>query len=194
MDFITSDWHFCHKNACGKDGFLPDRVGFSDIDEMNEAIIKSINDSTTKNDRIYHLGDVGIGNETKVMELINRIDATVIFVNGNHDNSKRTNKLKQAGYEVHEVGIRIKKDGVVYLLSHYPMQLGDYRKNIRNFCGHIHESEAFGANTLNVGIDSPEIKSLGLDFGQPVPIEKAMKLVEEKWEARIVALKMIELP
>lgn len=181
--FITSDWHFYHKNICGEEGFETKTRGhFKSVDEMNDEIIKNINQNTSPDDTIIHLGDVGLGSPTKMFEVVSRIHCNIIFINGNHDNSKLAKKLVNNGYEVHDVGMRYKQDGKVYLLSHYPLGLGDKRVNIRNLCGHIHGEVAFGWNVLNVGVDSPEIESLNLKFGQPIKIEDAIKLVEEKWE------------
>ena len=180
--YITSDTHFGHENICGENGFVETRKHFKDADEMNDAIIKSINKHTDSNDVIYHLGDIGFGKPNSILEIVERIDAKVIFIRGNHDNSKVVKKLIKAGYEVNDVGIRHKQDGKIYLLTHYPLGLGNKRVNIRNICGHIHETEAWDWNAINIGVDSPEIAPLGLEFGQPVPLQDAIDLVEAKWE------------
>lgn len=181
--FVTSDWHFSHKNICGINGFETETRGiFETTEEMNNEIIKNIKLNTQDTDKIIHFGDIGFGNPKDLLELVNSIKREIIFIRGNHDNSKMSKILKEAGYEVHDVGMRHKENGKIYLFSHYPMDLGNQRVNIRNLCGHIHGLPANGLNTLNIGIDSPEIKSLGLAFGQPVPLSEAIRLVEDKWQ------------
>lgn len=181
--YITSDWHFSHKNICGPDGFESKTRGqFDSTDAMNDTIIRRINSRVDVNDTIYFLGDIGMIAPTKIVPLIKRIKANIVFVRGNHDNTKQVKKLRGAGYEVHDVGFRVKKDGKVYILSHYPIGLGEKRVNLRNICGHIHSNAAYDANVINIGIDSPEIEPLYLPFGEPVPLDDAIRLVEEKWE------------
>lgn len=181
--YVTSDWHFDHSNICGQNSFEPETRGhFATIDHMNDTIINNINHNTKTDDVIYHFGDIGLGRPNRLLELVNRIHCKIVFIRGNHDNSKLIKKLIQNGYEVHDVGYRHKQDGKIYLFTHYPLGIGDKRVNIRNLCGHIHGETSYGWNVLNIGIDSPEIKSLGLKFGQPVPLDDAIRLVDEKWE------------
>lgn len=187
--FITSDWHFDHNNICGKDGFVPTRNHFESVEEMNEEIIKQINSVATKEDVLYHLGDIGLGKPKRLFELLERINPRIVLVAGNHDsfsniakNNYVVDKNGNMRYTIHEVGTRHKQNGKVYLLSHYPLGLGDQRINLRNFCGHIHENASYGANVLNVGVDSPELPK-DLPFGQPLRIEVAIDLVEAKWSS-----------
>ena len=51
MDYFTSDLHHNHKKL------LQER-GFSTVEEMDEVITKSINDTCGKDDTLYILGDV----------------------------------------------------------------------------------------------------------------------------------------
>lgn len=191
--FITSDWHFDHNNICGKDGFVPTRNHFESVEEMNEEIIKQINSVATKEDVLYHLGDIGLGKPKRLFELLERINPRIVLVAGNHDSFSKTmkyiaknnyvvDKNGNMRYTIYEVGTRHKQNGKVYLLSHYPLGLGDQRINLRNFCGHIHENASYGANVLNVGVDSPELPK-DLPFGQPLRIEVAIDLVEAKWSS-----------
>ena len=189
--FITSDWHFDHNNICGKDGFVSTRTHFESVEEMNEEIIKQINSVATKEDVLYHLGDIGLGKPKRLFELLERINPRIVLIAGNHDSFSKTmkyiaknnyvvDKNGNMRYTIYEVGTHHKQNGKVYLLSHYPLGLGDQRINLRNFCGHIHENAPYGANVMNVGVDSPELPD-DLPFGQPLRIEKAIEVVEEKW-------------
>lgn len=189
--FVTSDWHLNHNNIFGLDGFTQTRKHFKTKDEMNYAIIEAINAVTTKEDVLYHLGDIGFGSPKVLFELLEMINPRMVFVGGNHDNSKLKKYILNNNYETkygmryeyHDVGFKEKRDGKVYLFSHYPIGLGDYRANLRNICGHIHEETPSGWNVLNVGVDSPELPK-ELPFGQPLKLDDAMDLVEDKWNTQ----------
>jgi calcineurin-like phosphoesterase family protein len=55
--FFTADTHFFHRR-------LAEMRGFADISAMNEALVEEWNAVVAKNDRVYHLGDVALGNPT----------------------------------------------------------------------------------------------------------------------------------
>ena len=192
MDYITSDQHFFHKNICGEEGFVSTRKHFKNVEEMNEYIISSYNSVVKPGDNVINLGDLCIN--TKPVELFNvlkRLNGTMEIVKGNHDSSRFLKYLEKHNYEYNgkpkftiiPMGKTVKREGVVYYLTHYPQGLGEYRKNIRNLCGHIHEEVARESNILNVGVDSPEISNLGIPFGTPVDLNVAMDLVTDKWES-----------
>ena len=199
--FITSDWHFFHNNACGPEGFISTRKKFSSVEEMNDNIIKTINQKVSRDDTIIHLGDIGFGKPKKLFETLEKINGQIILIKGNHDSSKLFKYIVNNNYHypysnpkkhkqspdrvkflVEEVGLREKMNGKVYYLTHYPFQLGEQRKNMRSICGHIHEQIALDANMINVGIDSPEITSKISNFGEPLLLEDAVELVDKKWE------------
>ena len=55
--FFTSDTHFCH----GRE-FLYGPRGFTNAEEMNEAIIERWNSVVKPTDLVYHLGDTILNN------------------------------------------------------------------------------------------------------------------------------------
>ena len=182
--YITSDLHLFHYNAMGVDGFIKTRLHFGDVEEMNETIIRAINSTVKKEDTLIHCGDFGFGKPKVLFEQLERINAhKVILVKGNHDSSKFFKYIKnhneEGKYELHDVGLIKKANKKVYYITHYPLGLGQDRRNLRNLCGHIHEQDPREANCLNIGIDSPSFPNL--PFGTPVLIEDAFNKVEEKW-------------
>lgn len=189
-EFITSDWHFSHRNICGEDAFVETRKGFSSIEEMNTHIISSINSVVTNEDTIYHLGDIGFGKPKELYEILTQIRGQIHLFKGNHDDSKLLKYIVNHNYllgdgrnkfVLHEVGIIIKRNKVVFYLTHYPLGLGEYRRNMRSICGHIHDDAARDANVINVGIDSPELPKNN-KFAAPIELDMAMELVNKKWE------------
>ena len=184
--YITSDLHLFHHNATGPNGFIKTRTHFKDAEEMNEAIIHAINSIVKEKDTLIHCGDFGFGKPRVLFEQLERINAhKVILIKGNHDSDKFFKYIKnhneEEKYELHDVGLIKKANKKVYYITHYPLGLGEYRKNMRNLCGHIHEQDPREANCLNVGIDSPSFSNL--PFGTPVLVEDAFNKVEEKWSS-----------
>lgn len=191
-EFITSDWHFGHKNICGKDGFCPETRGhFECVDQMNTALLDNVNNVVTYRDTLYHLGDIAIsGKPSSIFETLCKINGQLVLVKGNHDSSRLFNYLNKNNYELldgrlkfvtYDVGLIIKRSKRVYYLTHYPLGLGEQRVNMRNLCGHIHQLLPRESNILNVGVDSPQLPK-DLPFGQPLELDKAMAIVDTNWE------------
>lgn len=191
-EFITSDWHFGHKNICGKDGFCPITRGqFKDVEEMNQTLTDHINKVVTNEDILYHLGDISLKNKNKdIFDTLTRINGQLVLVKGNHDASRTFNYLNKHNYNLpngkpkfvtYDVGLIIKRSKRVYYLTHYPLGLGEQRVNMRNLCGHIHQLVPRESNILNVGVDSPQLPK-DLPFGQPLELDKAMAIVDTNWE------------
>lgn len=184
--YITSDWHFGHKNMVGPNGIVAQRRHFQTTEEMNEAIIAGVNSVVHKDDVIYFLGDATLGLKPReVLPLLERINGHIIMFRGNHDTSKMFKYIANNGtkgkFELVDVGITVKANGKRYYLSHFPIGLGDKRKNLRSICGHIHEESASAPNVINLCIDSPELP-IGTEFAQPILLSIAMELVDQKWE------------
>lgn len=188
--YITSDWHLFHRNIMGESGFVETRKHFDYVEEMNATIIKAINRVVTNDDEVYHLGDISMNAKPhKVFEVLTQIKGQLHLVKGNHDDSKVLNYLKKHNYllpngkdkfVIYEVGTIIKREGIQYYLTHYPLVIGAKRARMRSICGHIHENHAEDPNCLNVGIDSPELPK-DHPFGEPLEITVAMALVNTKW-------------
>lgn len=189
--FITSDWHFGHKNICGENGFVETRKHFKSVEEMNQEIIKAINSVVTDDDELYHLGDISLKKAHAVYDLLMQINGQIHLVKGNHDSSSKhfkyllshnsvlpSGKLK---FVVYDVGTIKKSNGIQYYLTHYPLELGEHRRTLRSLCGHIHDEKASDANCLNVGIDSPELPK-DHPFAVPLELELAFDLVDDKWD------------
>lgn len=189
MLYITSDTHFFHENINGPDGFVSTRKHFQSTEEMNETIVTNWNNKVTQHDTVIHAGDIALGPKpVEVFDLLKRLHGNLIIIPGNHDSMRRLIKyLTKNNYnynstpkfEIKEVGMRIKHNKKLYYVTHFPLMLGEWRANLRNFCGHIHDVGCRESNQLNIGIDSPEIGER--PFGEPILFDEAASLVEEKW-------------
>lgn len=189
---LTSDWHFFHKNAVEVEDFLPGRLQFKDVNEMNDTIVSNINSVVSNETSVLaHLGDISFGKPKETLEILNRIHVKhIVLIKGNHDNNKMLKYIAKKSpmveygnqqipkYIIVEVGIIQKYGGKSYYLTHYPLGLGK-REKLRSFCGHIHEKDPRDSNVLNVGIDSPSVSHL--PFGTPLSFEEAVKIIENKY-------------
>lgn len=192
MYYITSDPHWYHDNICGDNGFVKSRRIFKDSISMTETYITNWNSRVTSTDTTYILGDLSIKSDPElIFNVLKRLNGTLILIKGNHCVNKYGEKLYKyltennyqyngkPKYEIHEFGIRLKMNKKSFYLSHYPLGIGNFQRNLRVFCGHIHENVADAPNVLNVCWDSPE---LGDDMFYPIPLLKAIELVETKFD------------
>lgn len=98
MIFFTSDLHAYHKNICrGTSNWGEKDINcrdFDTIEEMNAAIIESINSRVGKDDTLYHLGDWSFGGWENIWNFRKQIICeNIIQINGNHDEHIQKNKF-----------------------------------------------------------------------------------------------------
>jgi calcineurin-like phosphoesterase family protein len=88
--FFTSDTHFGHKNIIRLSN-RPFKAtkNQTDIEVMNEAIVKNWNATVSPEDTVYHLGDVALGPIDESLAIIARLNGTKVLVTGNHDRNFR---------------------------------------------------------------------------------------------------------
>ena len=128
MRYFIADTHFNHENIikyCNRP--------FENVKEMNEYIITKWNSVVTKNDIVYHLGDVGFGTREELKNLVSRLNGTKILIRGNHDFRRGVNGWKKVGFvEVYRK--RLILDNLI--LTHEPIEV---EENFINVFGHIHD-------------------------------------------------------
>lgn len=87
MKFFTSDLHFSHKLMVTERGFI-------DADQMNNAIIRSINNYVRPEDELFIIGDLSFDNAEETNELLKQIKCKYMhLILGNHDNNKFIKKV-----------------------------------------------------------------------------------------------------
>ena len=67
--FVTSDLHFCHDRA-----FVYEPRGFSNVEEMNQAIVERWNAVVQPEDIVYVLGDIMLNNNEEGIRLFNSLN------------------------------------------------------------------------------------------------------------------------
>jgi len=79
--FFTADTHLRHKNILR---YQPNRK-YSDINEMNEALIRNWNSIVPECATVIHHGDFAFASKTKIKEYRERLNGRIIITLGNHD-------------------------------------------------------------------------------------------------------------
>lgn len=127
--WFISDTHFGHNNVikyCNRP--------FENTEEMDKALINNWNNLVSKDDIIYHLGDVAMTtNKERLRNYLSKLNGYKILVKGNHDSRKSKDYL--------ELGFNLvyNKPVVVgpFICSHKPIinDIGIYK----NVHGHTHD-------------------------------------------------------
>jgi calcineurin-like phosphoesterase family protein len=177
--WFTSDTHWHHKNIikyCNRP--------FSDIDEMDEALIKNWNSVVAPQDTVYHLGDVLFGGESQAGDLFRRLNGIIYFIEGNHD--KTMSNFKKVMYrdifqsfenKIHFLGNlkKIALFGQKIILCHYAMRVWDCcHHGSWNLYGHSHHTLPDDPNSLSLDV--------GVDCHNyfPISFEQIKKIMSKK--------------
>lgn len=171
MIWLTSDLHLGHANILKYN----DRP-YESVDEMDDALVKGINERVGRDDQLWILGDVAMGRAkvgTVGCFLAQVSCREVHLILGNHDPRDRRDELLAAGFasvsDYEELfwwkdGVEgSKKRPVRVVLSHYPFASWNGSAHGASMLhGHIHsqgpaynESQvAQGLRRYDVGVDA----------------------------------------
>lgn len=131
--WVTSDTHFGHENIIGY-GQRP----FSDVYDMDETLIERWNKVVKEGDKVYHLGDVWMGNGERAYKNLRRLKGKKRLVLGNHDDPRSA--PLQAFQKIYL--FRSFKDFGL-MLTHVPVHPGSIIRageGSINVHGHIHQN------------------------------------------------------
>lgn len=146
--FFTADHHFGHGKIIG----LCARP-FTDVEEMNEAMISTWNQTVGRRDDVWHLGDFAFrGGADFKAGIFSRLNGRKRLVVGNHDD-KATLSLPWSDPPVQLA--RVAAEGVRLVLCHYGLRVwpGLHRGAIHLY-GHSHGRLPGSSLCLDVGVDS----------------------------------------
>lgn len=136
--WIISDTHFQHENILK---FEPTRPG-STIQEHDEALIDNWNSVVKPGDKVYHLGDVVMGNKETFPKLWAKLHGKKRLIVGNHDNIRY---LSSGAFFEKVMLWRVWKEWNM-IFTHVPVSLqtlGEGRTDrdlTLNVHGHIHSN------------------------------------------------------
>jgi len=162
--WIISDTHFQHSNMLkflGDDG-LPFRgKHFSNQKECDELMIENWNKNIKPWDKVYHLGDVFMGDKMEFEKLWARLNGKKSLIVGNHDDIRYlSGKSSLTGdwfFRKIEVWKYFKFKENSFIATHVPMQLegsfeGEHRAYY-NVHGHIHNNKSPTSRHYNACVE-----------------------------------------
>ena len=162
MIYFTSDLHFCHNKE-----FIWKERGFNSVEEMNEFIVEQFNQIIKPDDDLYLLGDCCMGQNEDSIPLLAKINGMKHLAIGNHDTDARLVEYRIRNlFGSIEYGGRLKYHNTLFLLSHYPMQVGNSTKEkVWNLHGHTHQRFPLSAlpQCYNVGVDAHDCMPVSIE-------------------------------
>lgn len=142
--WFTSDFHFCHNKE-----FLYSPRGFTNVFDMNEAIINNWNEVVQPDDIVYVLGDLALNDDATALKCIKRLKGTLNVILGNHDTESRIDNYCDC-YNINSVKFadRVKFNKYSFFLCHYPTITSNFdekalRQKTINLCGHSHTKNRY---------------------------------------------------
>lgn len=178
--FFTSDLHFCHNKP-----FIYEPRGFTNIEDMNEAIVERWNKVVKPDNIVYCLGDTMLKDTARGCELIKRLNGQIFLIWGNHETDARKNAIFEncpnviGGWYAYV----IKYNKMNIYLSHYPSLTANYdtahfSQHILNLHGHSHQQKNF------MYPNNPFMYHVGMDSHNctPVHIDEVMTDVRQRWQ------------
>lgn len=158
--FFTSDTHYGHVNICAGVSNWDNKTRcrpYPNVEEMNDALVATINSRCKSGDILYHLGDWSFGGQHRIAEFRSRLDVgTIHLISGNHDHHQTHKKEKYlklfASIEPYQE-LKVGKQEIV--LFHYALRVWNNQgKGSWHLYGHSHGALPHRYNkSLDVGID-----------------------------------------
>ena len=180
--WFSSDTHFGHNKE-----FLYGPRGFTNIKDMNEAIIENWNSVVKPEDITYLLGDVMLGDNEVGIECLRQLNGQIFVIWGNHCTETRRNMLFMDGRTRHKMmggwyAFIIKHGKQSLYLSHYPTLTANYddkhfSQHVINLHGHTHPRTNWldprNPFMYHVGVDSHNCT--------PVHIDEIITDIRQRW-------------
>ncbi|MCX4357540.1 MAG: metallophosphoesterase family protein [Oscillospiraceae bacterium] len=154
MIYYTADFHLGHANII-KYGNRP----FSDVEEMDNALIANRRAVVKPNDDIYVLGDLMFKcNDPEAY--LKQLTGKIHLIKGNHDTFLKSELLERYFESIDDM-TTVADDGRRVFLCHYPLaEWPSYYRNVIHLFGHIHNNSNEASiimemlpNNYNVGVD-----------------------------------------
>jgi calcineurin-like phosphoesterase family protein len=89
--WLISDTHFFHANILkfkDSEGELIRGSRFSSVEEMNQCMLDNWNSVVKPGDKVYHLGDVFMGDKDTFVKYWSKLNGKKNLIVGNHDDIK----------------------------------------------------------------------------------------------------------
>ena len=159
---FTSDEHYGHSNIikfCNRP--------FSNVNEMDDILIKNHNKIANENTITVHIGDFSFHNVKIIIDIINQLEGKHLFISGCHDKilenqwNKIISECQQKLYttRIPEPILNIKVDNISITCCHYAMRRWPASHyDTWHLFGHTHcRLESYG-KCFDIGVDCNNYK------------------------------------
>jgi len=146
--FITSDLHFYHTGVLR---FCPDTRPWSNVDDMNAALIEHWNSIVGVDDEVISLGDFSFKGREATEAIISQLNGNITWVAGNHCRKV----LGAMGVPFYDY-LEFRFNGVKLCMMHYPIKhWNECDHGSIALHGHLHDSPSgIEGRTMDVGWDA----------------------------------------
>lgn len=168
MIYYTSDLHIGHANIlkhCNRP--------FSNVDEMNEALIENWNRRLCHNDTVFVLGDLFFRNALPASHYLERMKGKKHLIIGNHDRGwmKQTDVMRY--FEDISLMREVVDRGRKLTLCHYPMLAWNgCGKGAYHIYGHVHSNLDHGYGSILAAMPHALNACVDVNHFQPVTFEE----------------------
>jgi calcineurin-like phosphoesterase family protein len=137
--FFTADTHFGHEKAINYHSNDKKIRPWNSVNDQDRELIDNWNSVISKDDTVYHVGDVCDTSVVGIGDCVDRLNGIKILVKGNLDIADNSEYLKQFD-EVYDEFHTIELDGYRILLSHNYTSIENISKYncSLNIHGHLH--------------------------------------------------------
>lgn len=173
--YFISDTHWGHKNI-----IQYSKRPFTNVDEMNEALIANWNKLVKPEDTVYHLGDFAFMTYREFKNTCRRLNGSINVILGNHDNVI-TNNVRDliSSNSLNSVQDykEIKAGGKNFVLFHYGQRVWNksHHGSIHLY-GHSHGSLPPFGKSVDVGVDCKEIT----DEYRPIHLDEVLAYMDKR--------------
>lgn len=134
MNLYISDIHFGHRSVIDFD-----HRPFSDVEEMDNALIKLWNSRVSRDDQVYIIGDFCYRNEKAAEWYLRQLKGHKHLIIGNHDGALLKNEKAMTYFESVDKMMHVSDCGKEICLCHFPIaEWNGYYKGHWHIYGHIH--------------------------------------------------------
>lgn len=134
MKFYISDLHFGHRAVLDFEN-----RPFSDVEEMDNALIYLWNSRVTKNDQVYILGDFAFHNEKPYSDYLKRLQGQKHLLIGNHDKKLLKDTEAMNCFVSVDPYLEITDEQKHIILCHFPIaEWNGIFRGTYHIYGHLH--------------------------------------------------------
>lgn len=155
--FFTSDLHFGHSRVieyCKRP--------FQNVQEMDEALIRNWNAVVAKKDLVHVVGDLSFHGPLKTLEILSRLNGSIVLVKGNHDKKLKPEVLSRFAFIKDLYTAKVEDPEVTggvqrIVLCHYAMRVWDgSHRGVWHLYGHSHGSlpDDPCSRSFDIGVDN----------------------------------------